>query len=249
MSWREILNGSTGRSATNPSIQSCCDTKPKTTLPAQPKEMQLQSLERRGWRELLADSRPSISAHRDPLKAHNTQKALRADDSANTADSAHELARKDVHQLMEALSSACLGLQISPQQVYDALGDDGRNDWLKGETSEQELRTFAESTILIQKIDQGERPDLYNKKGTCYQCGDVWLWFEGTVLGCPWCWNRIAGKPIPRPVSVQCGNCKHFKRKQNHPALGHCSKGEPEPIAGLWATDARSCQLYIPQST
>jgi len=42
---------------------------------------------------------------------------------------------------------------------------------------------------------------------------------------------------------VTCNDCRHFKRI-NYSHLGHCEKGEPEAIAGLWGTDRRSCDQY-----
>jgi hypothetical protein len=46
---------------------------------------------------------------------------------------------------------------------------------------------------------------------------------------------------IIRPV--YCGDCIHFDRI-NHPHLGHCLKGEPEAIAGLWNSDSRDCDVF-----
>lgn len=43
--------------------------------------------------------------------------------------------------------------------------------------------------------------------------------------------------------SVNCGDCQHFQRIQ-HSHLRHCSKGKPEAPAGLWDTDARSCDIF-----
>jgi len=93
--------------------------------------------------------------------------------------------------------------------------------------------------------DQGKHPAHYTEQATCKHCGPIWLWFSGEVLGCPWCWNRAANKPIPRPCSVHCGDCIHFERI-DHPHLGHCAKGKPEAIAGLWDTDRRYCECFLP---
>jgi len=53
---------------------------------------------------------------------------------------------------------------------------------------------------------------------------------------------------IPRTVNsnhwVTCGDCTHFERIA-HPNLGHCTKGEPEAITGLWDNDQRWCQNYL----
>lgn len=57
-------------------------------------------------------------------------------------------------------------------------------------------------------------------------------------------------KEVPLPTSVncptRCGDCIHFKRI-DHPHLGHCDKGGPEAIAGLWDTDKRCCERYLPK--
>jgi hypothetical protein len=54
---------------------------------------------------------------------------------------------------------------------------------------------------------------------------------------------------VPEPVTLNhpntCGECAHFERI-DHPHLGHCAKGEPEAIAGLWDTDRRYCDRYLP---
>jgi len=50
--------------------------------------------------------------------------------------------------------------------------------------------------------------------------------------------------PKPDPWRVtRCGDCGYFKRI-DHPHLGHCATGEPEPLAGLWDSDRRYCAQY-----
>lgn len=56
---------------------------------------------------------------------------------------------------------------------------------------------------------------------------------------------------VPEPVTLNhpntCGECVHFERITEpfrHPHLGHCAKGEPEAIAGLWDTDRRYCERF-----
>jgi len=146
----------------------------------------------------------------------------------------------------QALYLSCLGLPIEPDEVLRHLSTDDIEDWHKGEICTDVLTAFARSLIQRQEMDQGKRPAHYTEHASCKHCGPIWLWFFGKVDGCPWCWNRKAGKPIPRPVSVHCGNCIHFERT-NHPHLGHCAKGEPEAIAGLWDSDQRYCEHYLPR--
>ncbi len=45
------------------------------------------------------------------------------------------------------------------------------------------------------------------------------------------------------PTGRYCADCLHFNRI-DHPHLGHCAAGEPEPIAGLWDADPRYCRSY-----
>ena len=59
---------------------------------------------------------------------------------------------------------------------------------------------------------------------------------------------------VPEPVTLNhpmtCGECVHFERiiePFRHPHLGHCEKGEPEAIAGLWDTDQRYCERFLPK--
>ncbi|WP_456412176.1 hypothetical protein [Thiolapillus sp.] len=59
---------------------------------------------------------------------------------------------------------------------------------------------------------------------------------------------------IPKPATINhpiiCGECIHFERITEpfrHPHLGHCAKGEPEAIIGLWDTDRRYCERFLPK--
>lgn len=43
-------------------------------------------------------------------------------------------------------------------------------------------------------------PAAYTIPAHCEGCGPVWLWPGAErVQACPWCWNRRAGRSIPRP--------------------------------------------------
>ena len=48
----------------------------------------------------------------------------------------------------------------------------------------------------------GIAPDHYAASTVCDGCGPVPIWHgaPATVRGCPWCNNRIAGLPIPKPT-------------------------------------------------
>jgi hypothetical protein len=52
--------------------------------------------------------------------------------------------------------------------------------------------------------EQGIPPDDYTQPAHCDGCGPVLLWrgAPARVIACPWCWNRRAGKPVPRPTKT-----------------------------------------------
>lgn len=191
------------------------------------------------WRDTLGIKQGEPPTH----IAQNTHKPALRGNSANSADSA---CRGEVtSKLMEVMADACQDLEIAPAEVAAALSPRDIEDWVTGVISNETLFAFARAFEQRRKIDQGERPKHYTERATCKHCGPVWLWFSGQVLGCPWCWNRAAGNPIPRPSPVRCGDCIHFKRT-SHPHLGHCVKGEPEAPAGLVDQDPRYCGRFLP---
>ena len=148
--------------------------------------------------------------------------------------------------LNETLTAACHDLTIIPVEVRNALGPEDIDDWHNGDLSIDTLKAFAKSLEQRREMDQGIVPTDFTERATCTRCGPVWLWFAGEVLGCPWCWNRVAGKPIPRPSTVRCVECIHYERI-GHPHLGHCAINEPEAIAGIWDTAQRLCNKYLPR--
>jgi len=122
-------------------------------------------------------------------------------------------------------------------------------DWPEVRDDPQVLEALAHAVITRRQRERGERPSHWSETCDCAGCGPVYLWRGSpvSVLGCPWCFNRAEGQPIPRPVAVTCGTCRHFQRI-NHPHLGHCDKGRPEAIAGLWDTDRRGCDRWLPSA-
>jgi hypothetical protein len=195
------------------------------------------------WRETLG-----IIPAAQKSRAHNSHKAQKPVGAANCADIANSVYRnskEDDSKLLEILADACHGFDITPAEVKEALTAEDIDDWGAGVLSNDTLAAFAHSLVQKREMSQGKRPDHYTEQATCERCGPIWLWFSGKVQGCPWCWNRAADRPIPRPVSVKCCDCLNFKRI-DHPHLGHCTKGEPEAIAGLWDSTLRSCLRFEP---
>ena len=144
------------------------------------------------WREVLATANPADNTY--PHNTHNTHKSPKLDNSADIADSA-----PGDSNLMATLATACRGLSITPEEVRDALAPGDLDDWRNGHISAGTLATFAQARVQRREMNQGNVPDHYTKRATCEQCGSVWLWCTGEFLGCPWCWSRVAGYPIPHP--------------------------------------------------
>ena len=74
-------------------------------------------------------------------------------------------------------------------------------DWPAVRDRPEALDALSHLLTIRALRERGERPGHYTRASTCAACGPVWLW-EGAparVLGCPWCFNRVAGRPIPRP--------------------------------------------------
>lgn len=196
------------------------------------------------WRETLGVTPLAESPYTH--NSQNTQKPTERGNCADIADSAYRDSEQESSKLLETLADACRGLAIIPAEVKLALAAEDINDWRKGAISADTLAAFARSLVQRREMNQGKRPDHYTAQATCKHCGPIWLWFSGEVLGCPWCWNRAADRPIPRPCHIRCGDCIHFTRIDQS-NLGHCDKGQPEAIAGLWDTDRRYCKHFLPR--
>lgn len=194
------------------------------------------------WREILGVSDQKPHTH----NSHNTQKGANHSNCADNADSAYKVSDSETTAvLMQALREICKGMPITPVEIMAALSPEDIAAWRRGEITVDGLAAYARLLVRQRDIREGRRPSSYTERATCAHCGPIWFWLSGTFRGCPWCWNRHKGKPIPRPDPVQCENCVHFERTE-HPALGHCRRGQPEAPAGLWATDRRLCVQFLP---
>ncbi len=73
-------------------------------------------------------------------------------------------------------------------------------DWATYEAHPARLKTFAEMMMIEEMRQQGTCPDHYTSETECERCGTVPI-FAGCppkIIGCPWCFNRLKGLPIPR---------------------------------------------------
>jgi hypothetical protein len=63
------------------------------------------------------------------------------------------------------------------------------------------LCTFLRTLARTQRMAAGEVPYGWTHAADCAGCGPVLLWRDApeSVIVCPWCWHRKAGRAIPRP--------------------------------------------------
>ena len=67
------------------------------------------------------------------------------------------------------------------------------------ELEEHEIPVVIEMVAIMEMREKGITPDHYTSTTTCKHCGPVPIW-EGCdpeVEGCPWCFNRVQGLPVP----------------------------------------------------
>ncbi len=62
-----------------------------------------------------------------------------------------------------------------------------------------EVPVAAKLVEIVQMRERGEIPDHYTSTTICKHCGPVPIWngCPPEVQGCPWCFNRHKGLPIP----------------------------------------------------
>lgn len=75
-------------------------------------------------------------------------------------------------------------------------------DWPELDANPALLECFAEIVSIRKMRERGKVPPSYTATTTCRHCGPVPI-FPGVaekVEGCPWCFNRAAGRPVPRVV-------------------------------------------------
>ncbi len=72
-------------------------------------------------------------------------------------------------------------------------------DWEEISADPEQLKAFAELVMIEDMRHRGIVPDHYTATTNCKHCGPVPI-FEGCWPesdGCPWCFNRIKGLPMP----------------------------------------------------
>lgn len=97
--------------------------------------------------------------------------------------------------LVSKIKEEKVALLISLERIREMAGE----DWLEVNKNPVQLKTFADLLAIEDMRHRGIAPDHYTATAECRGCGFVPI-FEGLpdkVDGCPWCFNRIKGLPIP----------------------------------------------------
>ncbi len=80
-------------------------------------------------------------------------------------------------------------------------------DWDDIADNPGQLKAFAELLMIGEMRHRGIVPDHYTATTSCKHCGPVPI-FEGRWTGsdgCPWCFNRLQGLPMPNNTRVTKG--------------------------------------------
>jgi hypothetical protein len=146
------------------------------------------------------------------------------------------------------LSPHTMLFEVGAWDVFEALDVDQQADIRHGRCDADLMRTLARALRDRRMRQQGKPPPDYLQPVTCARCGPVWLWRDApqNMQGCPWCINRRAGLPIPRPVDVRCLECRRFTAGPINPmsALGRCTRNR----SGSTWPRAQACGHWLPRS-
>jgi len=79
------------------------------------------------------------------------------------------------------------------------LRQEAGEDWDEIANNPKQLKAFNELLMISEMRLQGVIPDHYTSSTECRHCGPVPIWngCPPQVAGCPWCFNRLKGLPIP----------------------------------------------------
>ncbi len=91
-------------------------------------------------------------------------------------------------------------LRDTPDELRRAAED----DWDDVSNDPAQLVAFAHSLAIVQIRESGGVPDSYTSTTECKHCGTVPIWPDcpPQVNGCPWCFNRHKGLPMPNAGEI-----------------------------------------------
>ena len=98
----------------------------------------------------------------------------------------------------EPTTNTLLGSPGSPSD--DGLAEAQRIAANEPNLSEDERQALIRAIQTRRMRERGEVPPHYTEVTVCAHCGPVPI-FPGVterVLGCPWCFNRMRGLPVPK---------------------------------------------------
>ena len=78
--------------------------------------------------------------------------------------------------------------------------------WPEIEHDSATLEALANSITIRRMRERGEVPSNYTSTTICRHCGGPVPIYPGMaerVLGCPWCFNRAKGLPVPKPSKTK----------------------------------------------
>lgn len=95
--------------------------------------------------------------------------------------------------------------QIAKEMIHgitlSELKEVAGEDWSDIKHDHKMQEALADAINIRHMREKGEIPPDYIHKAECAGCGPVWLFASGRFQGCPWCFNRSRGLPIPRPTN------------------------------------------------
>ena len=107
------------------------------------------------------------------------------------------------HTSHTSQTSQAKNINVCKLSEKDRLKEFLGEDWGDYKDNPEALEHWSNLLAENHLIDQGEVPSSFTATTHCIACGDVFippsLVNGGKVLGCPWCWNRTKGLPVPKP--------------------------------------------------
>ena len=73
-------------------------------------------------------------------------------------------------------------------------------DWDEIANAPEQFQAFHRMVETHRTIRAGRVPDHFTATTVCKRCGPVPIWpgLPAEALGCPWCFNRHDGLPVPK---------------------------------------------------
>lgn len=104
--------------------------------------------------------------------------------------------RPDPTSLLETASKDA-GLSV--REILAGLNESETQSLHEGQITQSELTAFARARADRKLRESGRVPPGYTSVTCCAGCGDVPIWpgVPEHIEGCPWCFNRAQGLPVP----------------------------------------------------